>query len=242
MKIMPSYNTEKNVLYMEHSNDMYKSKIPDSISIMEALNMNNTFFFVNKTANFFPKFAYTQQNIPVGDSISICIAVSWTFVDRGKNYDIMKPVGGFPRCTSSESGKFIWNDDDPVYGINVPVWKQKSVDIDCTNDEECNNYCRSIKAEFVNGKLAKKCYSYDILDSICVVVEYDQTREEYKYVGGCFRDNKDYLMVPAENDQTYHFDGIEIEVRNLKDPVIQAGKMSNYTYSFAEDLVKLFLI
>jgi hypothetical protein len=216
---------------------MYKSKIPDSQSIMESLNMNNTFFFINKTANFFPKLSFTQENIPVGDSISMCLAVSWAFTERGNNYDIMKPVGNFPRCRSTETGKFIWNIDDPVYGIDVPVWKQKSVDIDCTGYEDCKRYCDSINSIYVNGRFSKKCYSYDILDTICITIEYDPDKEEYNYSGGCFKDGVDYLLSPAQENKVYRFEGIEIEVRNKKDPVIQAAILSNYTYSFAENWV-----
>jgi hypothetical protein len=205
---------------------------------MEALEMNNTFFFVNKTEKFFPKLAFTKSNVPVGDSSSMCITVSWAFTERGNNYDIMKRVGNFPKCRSAESGKFIWNLDDPVYGINIPVWKQKSIDIDCTSEEDCNKICSDKNAIYVNGRFSKKCYYYDILDTICITIEYDSDREEYNYAGGCFKDGKDYLMVPAEENQIYRFEGIEIEVRNKKDPVIKAGVMSNYTYSFAEKWVK----
>lgn len=206
--------------------------------------MNNTFFFVNKTSMFFPKLIYTKENIPVGDSITMCIAVSWSPKERGNNYDIMKPVKNFPRCQSTESGKFIWNSEDSLYGIDVPVWKQHSYDVDCADEEDCDKYCDSnYNAEFVNGKIKKKCYSYDVLDTICIVIEYDPVTEEFSYSGGCFRDNQVYLMSPAQQNKIYHFDGIEIEVRNKKDPIIKAGEMSNQTYSFGQswDYFAIFL-
>jgi len=79
----------------------------------------------------------------------------------------MKQVKNFPVCSETESGKFIWNDDDPVNGINVPVWKQLEYDIDCGEDEECDSYCRnSYNAEFINGKLGKKCYAYNVINNI----------------------------------------------------------------------------
>lgn len=210
---------------------------------MENFNMNNTFFFINKTQFFFPKLSYTKENVPVGDSISMCIAVNWAPVERGHNYDLMKPVEGFPRCKETLSGQFIWNVDDPIYGIDVPVWIQKSEDIDCTDEDDCNRYCNSLQAEFVNGRNSKKCYSYDILDTVCLVVEYDPLSEKYIYSGGCFKDGLHYLMAPADREKTHYFSGIEIEVRNKKDPVIKAGEMSNFTYSFGENwnFIAIFL-
>jgi hypothetical protein len=108
---------------------------------MENFNMNNTFYFVNNTSLFFPKLKFTKENVPVGDSISKCLALSWSLKERGLNYDIMKAVKGFDRCQETLSGKFIWNSDDPKYGIDVPVWKQKYIDVDCGDEEDCKNTC-----------------------------------------------------------------------------------------------------
>jgi hypothetical protein len=210
---------------------------------MENFNMNNSFYFVNKTDLFFPKLNFQKENIPVGNSISMCLALSWSLKERGFNYDIMKSVKGFPRCKESETGKFIWNKDDPVYGIDVPVWRQNSIDLDCSDENECNNYCdSSYGGMFVNGRNSKKCYTYDILDSICLVIEYDAITDDYKYSGGCFKDNMHFVMIPAKKDQVFYFEGIEIEVRNKKDPIIVAGNLSNFSFSFGERLVFIIYI
>lgn len=201
--------------------------------------MENTFFYINETSKFFPKLSTKAENVPVGDSITMCIAVSWAPKERGNNYDIMKPVKGFPQCKGTQSGKFIWNSDDPIYGIDVPMWFQKAVDVDCSEESDCIAQCKAMNAIFVNGIKSKRCYSYSILDNICIVIGYDKTTEEYTYAGGCFKDNMHYLLTNAESDRIYYFSGIEIEVRNKKDPVIVAGKMSNYTYSFGQSWVRL---
>jgi len=76
----------------------------------------------------------------------------------------MKYVKNFPRCSATESGKFIWNVDDPVFGVNVPVWKQLVYDVDCGDDQECDNLCfTQYNAEFINGKNGKKCYAYQVI-------------------------------------------------------------------------------
>ena len=144
----------------------------------------------------------------------------------------MKPIEGFEKCQQVESGKITWNSDDPQYGVDIPVWKQNSYDVDCTDEEDCDNYCKSYNAEYVKGIKGKKCYSYEILDYICFVIDYDPILDQYTYSGGCLEDNQYYLMVPAERNQIYRFESIEIEIRNKKDPIIYAGAISNYTFSF----------
>ncbi len=144
----------------------------------------------------------------------------------------------FSQCQETQSGKFIWNSEDTTYGMDVPVWKQKSFDIDCADEEECVQNCNYYYAEYnKQGINTKRCYSYEVLDSICLLIEYDPILDEYVQKGGCFKDNKHYLMVTAQLNKIYHFDDIEIEVRNYKDPVVKAGQMSNYSYSYGEDWV-----
>jgi hypothetical protein len=56
---------------------------------MEDLNMNNTFFFINKTALFFPKMTYSSESIPLGDSIPVCISVSWGPIESKLIYEFI---------------------------------------------------------------------------------------------------------------------------------------------------------
>lgn len=135
----------------------------NAISLMDSYSMTNTFFYIDKTKLFFPKLVFQKNNIPVGDSVTMCVSVSWATKDHGNNYDIMRVVNSFPRCVETESGKFIWSDDDPLFGINVPVWKQMVYDIDCYDDEDCERTCRdSYQGGFIGGKLGKKCYTYQV--------------------------------------------------------------------------------
>jgi hypothetical protein len=144
----------------------------------------------------------------------------------------MKPVTGFDRCKETESGKLVWNSNDPEFGVNVPIWKQTSYDIDCTNEEDCDSYCSSYNALFVGGIKGRKCYSYEVLEYVCFTIDYDNILSEYKYSGGCLKNNEHYIMRQAERDKVYRFEDVFIEVRYKKDPVIYAGEISNYTYSF----------
>lgn len=208
---------------------------------MRTFNMNQTFFSINQTANFYPDLFYKEDYIPAGNSISMCLSVFWANKERGLNADLMRPVINFPRCKETLTGKFIWNEDDPEWGIDTPAWIQKEYDVDCYDKEDCDEYCRkNYNALFVQGKKGKKCYGYDILDTVCLVVKYNNLTDEYEYVGGCFQDGQHYMLTSAEPDKVYNFDSIETEVRNEMDPVIKAGKMSNYTYRFGQSWVNKF--
>ena len=84
----------------------------------------------------------------------------------------MKPVEGFPKCTSANA-KFIWNREDSTNGINVPAWKQTMNEADC-NYEDCPNYCKeNYEGIYVKGVNKNVCYSYEILHEICFVIKYD---------------------------------------------------------------------
>ena len=83
LKIMPGYNTERNALYMDQSNNYMQSTLGDnSKSLMDSYNMNFTYFYIDKTIMFFPKLIYARKNIPAGNSIPMCISASWTTKDR----------------------------------------------------------------------------------------------------------------------------------------------------------------
>lgn len=148
----------------------------------------------------------------------------------------MKRVQGFPNCTETLSGKFIWNEEDPVNGVDIPVWIQHMFEADCS-DDECDDYCANkFNGVFVNGVNKHVCYSYDVLDGICIVIEYDKITNDYLFAGGCFPGNKTYSTVPAVLNEIYYFKGIEIEIRDRSDPIIMAGEMSDYSFSFGNSL------
>ena len=41
---------------------------------MGSYELNTTFFRLNQTNKVFPKFKFTKDNIPVGDSVMMCLA------------------------------------------------------------------------------------------------------------------------------------------------------------------------
>ena len=178
---------------------------------METYNMNYSYFIVNKTENVFPKLDYKQESIPVGNSITMCLNLAWAEVEskiklilEGRNFELMKEMTNFPQCEQSKSGRFIWNDKDTKFGMDVPIWVQHEHVIDCANDNECDYYCEKYyNAEFVNGKRGKKCFSYEVLSAICLSIVFNPVTNDWQYAGGCFKDNKNYLLEPAVINKIY---------------------------------------
>lgn len=145
----------------------------------------------------------------------------------------MKAVQGFSKC-GSVNDKFIWNEDDPIYGIDVPAWKQTVNEADCS-DEDCAEYCKEkYQGAFVNGVNKHVCYSYEVLESICIVIRYDKLRDEYIFHGGCYPGNQTYLMRPAKFGEENDFRDVEIEIRDFSDPLVQAGEWTDYEYNFGQ--------
>ena len=145
----------------------------------------------------------------------------------------MKEVKGFDKC-SSANDVFIWNEDDSQYGIDVPAWKQIVHEVDCS-DEDCAKHCKEkFGGAFVNGVNKHVCYSYDTLDSICIIIKYDKLRDEYVYHGGCFPGNQTYKMNPAALGEENKFNAVKIEIRDYSDPIVQAGEWTDYGYNFGQ--------
>ena len=143
----------------------------------------------------------------------------------------MKPVQGFGKC-STVNEKFIWNEDDSIYGIDIPAWKQTSHEADCS-DEDCAEYCKEkYDGAFVNGVNKHICYSYETLNSICIVIKYDNLRDEYIFHGGCYPGNETYKMIPAPVGKVNTFNSVKIEIREYTDPIVQAGEWTDYDYNF----------
>ena len=159
------------------------------------------------------------------------------------NWEIMKPVKNFTQCSVTLSGKYIWNDDDTKFGMDVPAWKQNIHNAECYDEKDCQYYCeKNYKGKYLSGKSGKKCFSYEILDNICLVVRHDNVTDSYNYAGGCYADDKTYKLIPAHIDQMYKFDSIEMEIRDYNDPIVTAGKMSNDEYDFGQSYVINFFL
>ena len=168
----------------------------------------------------------------------MCISIYWGDREGGKHFSIMKPILGLSKC-SAASDKFIWNEEDSMEGIDIPVWIQKITEVDCS-DEDCPEYCKNnYQGVFVNGINKHICYSYEVLDSICLIIKYDEIRKEYFFNGGCFPWNETYRMTQAKYGEEKNFNNVEIEIRDYNDPIIKACEMTDYDFNFGHDWRKV---
>lgn len=73
-----------------------------------------------------------------------------------------------------------------------------------------------------------KCYTYDVLTSICLEIGYtvdvENAEERWEYRGGCFENDSPVLMERATPGKSYEFDYIPIEVRADDDPYTVVSK------------------
>lgn len=77
-----------------------------------------------------------------------------------------------------------------------------------------------------------KCYTYDVLTSICIevapIVDVENAEERWEYRGGCFENDSPVLMERATPGKTYEFDSIPIEVRADDDPYTAVSKSGSF--------------
>ena len=147
----------------------------------------------------------------------------------------MDEVKKLPYCSARKSGKLIWNEDDTEYGVDVPVWVQNETDVDCDSKKECEKKCKDLNAIYFRSKSGNKCFAYDVVDSVCLVVE--KKEGEYIYRGGCFEAGSHLRMKTATPETVYELNDVKIEVRNYSDPIIYAGRVTGDEFDYDSILV-----
>lgn len=102
----------------------------------------------------------------------------------------------------------------------------------------------------VFGDGGGKCYTYYILQRICLMVAYTEHPETasytWEYRGGCFKDGQIAVYDKAVPGTDYMFDFIPIEVRedeSLYGKLRSTGEnMSNTLYAILHGLGTIFLV
>lgn len=78
IKVMPSYNFESNAIFLEPSTKQELTQINDSASIQSEMDMESTFYYIENTRDFFPTLENTEESIPVGNSLKMCVNIFWS--------------------------------------------------------------------------------------------------------------------------------------------------------------------
>lgn len=104
MRIMPSQNTEGNMILMEWTDE----RSPEEDELGNKVDAGDHYFFYNDTVNYFPVFRYNADYVPLGNAVSYCLHLQWIKKDMRKMYNMYKTVQGFSKCENAINPKFRW--------------------------------------------------------------------------------------------------------------------------------------
>lgn len=71
----------------------------------------------------FPALNFDEDHIPQGDSVRMCMGLSWTTLKKRNQYDKYIEMGGMSPCDMYTSGHSRKEADYPNTGINFKLWK-----------------------------------------------------------------------------------------------------------------------
>lgn len=164
------------------------------------------FFEWNGAAHMnFPSFRFDTDHVPIGDSVRMCMGLSWTTLKKRNQFDKYVNVRGFDECLLHKEGRSQWEPDYPIHGLNFHIWDQHANKGDTT----CSDGIYVPQTEI--------CYTYHIMRQICLLVKFEKDTEKntysWIYTGGCFKDNKPVLYELANPGQAENFKNVQFEVR-----------------------------
>lgn len=102
----------------------------------KALGDQGKFYEWNGAKNMqFPTFQSDQDHVPLGDSVGMCMGLSWIPYAKRKQYDKYLNIRNLPACEEAKNGRSQWEPDYPTHGIDFNIWKQdaKKGDSACSN-------------------------------------------------------------------------------------------------------------
>ena len=137
-------------------------------------------------------------------------------------------VQDFPVCTSAKNPKIRWQSSDPKTGLTFKPWKQTA--IKAGSASECADVPNSSFVR-LSDSAPGRCYSYEVIDRICVEVKYEEHPDtasySWNFAGGCFANNEFARYKTATIGNTYSLDKLPIEVRQV--PGTLAERVTNST-------------
>jgi len=235
LKIMPSENTQGNVILMRYSTeDLLKER-----KLNKIYNYSQAYYYHSNTSLYFPVFHFTANDVPVGDSEIYCVHLFWTTRENEKVLELYDSLKGFDKCTKAFNPRVIWHEHDPKFGVELNTWKQEMTELKGCNDKEsCQKQCD--KHNGIAKKTAQKtfmCYSYKVLTDICLTIKYNAS-DTWQYAGGCFENGSPVRMIQAKPGESYTFDNVATQVRSATDPFVIAAKENtrDQDFSFGIDI------
>jgi hypothetical protein len=106
-RIMPSQNTEKNVLYMDWVSMTTDTEGKDAAS-SQSYYYNKSLHIYNNTKDYFPTLNLNPEFVPVGDSKTLCVNLAWAPSRMWRVYEMYHQVSNQPECSQAQNSKFRW--------------------------------------------------------------------------------------------------------------------------------------
>mmetsp|Transcript_5683 Transcript_5683/g.5185 ORF Transcript_5683/g.5185 Transcript_5683/m.5185 type:complete len:167 (+) Transcript_5683:55-555(+) len=98
MKIMPSFNTYRNMADMKFSHDSsITSEVSDELDT-ERIDSGDWFFYNDTTPNYFPTLYFDEEHVPAGDSQTYCIFLKFIELEHAHKKDHYRNFTGFDYC------------------------------------------------------------------------------------------------------------------------------------------------
>jgi hypothetical protein len=195
--------------------------------------------YAKDTLYKFPELILSEKMVPVGMSELKCLNVAWSSLNQANPTHAYQSIKNLPDCARASTG--VWSEHDPTKGVDLYVWKQSTTDLSCSGSS-CVDVCRAAGGTWVLDRSKDKgnCYIYDVLDSICLMV--DKTEDAYgnvdwEYAGGCFNDDSPAGYKAGVPGETYLFASVTIQVRSVDDPYIAAVRATDDDLDFAGSTV-----
>ena len=154
----------------------------------------------------FPKFYFDKEHVPLGNSVSYCLGLTWTTNRKRNQYDKYLDVRGQEYCRGFLSKRQQWEADYPERGLNFHIWNQKAV----KGDSTCSNG--------MYMEATDMCYTYQVMKQVCIMVKFsrdaDKNTYSWVYTGGCYKDNKAVYYEDASPNDVENFKNVQFEVRH----------------------------
>lgn len=149
----------------------------------------------------FPLLQYDQDHVPIGDSVGMCLGLTWNIIGKRNQYDKYLQIRNLPECEEAKHGRAQWEDDYPTHGVDFNIWKQDAK----KGDSSCSG------GIFVQS--SDTCYRYKAMSAVCVLIKFkhDPDRNTYSwlYTGGCFKGGDPVNYEDVRPGETKNFKDVQ---------------------------------
>lgn len=153
----------------------------------------------------FPVLSFDQDHVPLGDSVGMCLGLSWVPIGKRNQFDKYLNIRNMPECDEAKNGRSQWEPDYPTHGIDFNIWKQETK----KGDSGCSGG--------IYNSAADTCYRYKVMTQVCVMTKFkhDTERNTYSwlYTGGCFKGNDPVNYEDVKPGDQKNFKDVQFEVR-----------------------------